>query len=215
MKINEKTLISYASSSAPCDREGWLLKRGEVNRAFQRRWCVLRGNLLFYSANQGDREPLGVIILEGCTVELAEEETEVYAFKILFHGDGKTMGRTYSLGTQTMEDLEQWMKLVACASFDYMKLMVVEMQQQLNELEDREKSGGGDGGGSDPKPPPRGRANPFNSGVEGKKVKKGWREVHVAAGRRAQEDRAKWMKQQEEKKKAEIHMEEDTLLVVI
>ena len=50
-----------------------------------------------------------------------------------------------------------------------MKLMVVEMQQQLNELEDREKSGGGDGGGGgggDPKPPPRGRANPFNSGVE-------------------------------------------------
>ena len=72
-----------------------------------------------------------MIILEGCTVELAEEETEVrkifqlnfksklnaviwqvYAFKIQFHGDGKTMGRTYSLGTQTMEDLEQWMKLV-------------------------------------------------------------------------------------------------------
>jgi hypothetical protein len=32
MKINEKTLISYASSSAPADREGWLLKRGEVRR---------------------------------------------------------------------------------------------------------------------------------------------------------------------------------------
>ena len=107
----------------PCERSN-----SQVNRAFQRRWCVLRGNLLFYSANQGDRsvfnykkqtfsflsfrEPLGVIILEGCTVELAEEETEVYAFKIQFHGDGKTMGRTYSLGTQTMEDLEQWMKLV-------------------------------------------------------------------------------------------------------
>ena len=25
---------------------------------------------------------LGVIILEGCTVELAEDETEVYAFKV-------------------------------------------------------------------------------------------------------------------------------------
>jgi len=215
MKINEKTLISYASSSAPCDREGWLLKRGEVNRAFQRRWCVLRGNLLFYSANQGDREPLGVIILEGCTVELAEEETEVYAFKIQFHGDGKTMGRTYSLGTQTMEDLEHWMKLVACASFDYMKLMVVEMQQQLNELEDRERIGGGEGGG-DPKPPPRGRANPFNNGGEQvRKVRKGWKEVHTAAGRRVKEDRGKWLKTKEERKKAEIHMEEDTLLVVI
>ena len=30
-----------------------------------------------------------VIILEGCRVELAEEETEVFAFKIMFHGDGK------------------------------------------------------------------------------------------------------------------------------
>ena len=32
-----------------------------------------------------------VIILEGCRVELAEEETEVFAFKIMFHGDGKVM----------------------------------------------------------------------------------------------------------------------------
>ena len=33
MKINEKTLISYAASAAPTDREGWLLKRGEVRPA--------------------------------------------------------------------------------------------------------------------------------------------------------------------------------------
>merc|ERR1719234_2477960 len=32
----------------------------------------------------------------------------------------------FAPSTQTMEDLEHWMKLVACASFDYMKLMVVE-----------------------------------------------------------------------------------------
>jgi len=83
MKINEKTLVSYCVSNTPSDREGWLVKRGEVNKAFQKRWCVLRGNLLFYSERQGDREPLGVIILEGCTVELAEEETDVYAFKVI------------------------------------------------------------------------------------------------------------------------------------
>ena len=47
-----------------------------------------------------------------------------------------------------------------------MKLMVVEMQQQLAELEDRERTGGAGEGGGDPKPPPRGRANPFNSGGE-------------------------------------------------
>jgi hypothetical protein len=36
MKINELTLINYATSAdAPADKEGWLWKRGEVNKAFQ------------------------------------------------------------------------------------------------------------------------------------------------------------------------------------
>ena len=89
-------------------------------------------------------------------------------------------------------------------------------------------------------------------------MRKGWKEVHTAAGRRVQvefiniqhllfplpskcyntiyasipvlpftvltieiwvfafqEDRGKWLRNKEERKKAEIHMEEDTLLVVI
>jgi len=201
-------------SSTPCDREGWLVKRGEVNRAFQKRWCVLRGNLLFYSERQTDKEPLGVIILEGCTVELAEEETEVYAFKIVFHGDGKTNGRVYTLGTQTMEDLEAWMKLVACASYDYMKLMVVELQQQLAELEERERMGAGSevavGG---PKVPPRNRANPFNtSGRE--KHGKSWNDIHKLFGEEIVKDRDEWNRTRD-RGEATVHMEEDNLLVVL
>lgn len=79
-------------------QEGWLWKRGEVNKGFQRRYFVLKGNLLFYFERQGDREPAGVVVLEGCTVELAEEEQEKFAFKVAFHGEGK---RTYVLGTDT------------------------------------------------------------------------------------------------------------------
>ncbi len=73
-------------------------KRGEVNRSFQKRYFVLRGNLLFYFEKKSDREPVGVIIMEGCTIELAEEEHEKFAFKIAFHGEGK---RTYILGTES------------------------------------------------------------------------------------------------------------------
>ena len=99
MKINERTLISYSTSTAtPTDKEGWLWKRGEVNKGFQKRYFVLKGNLLFYFDKKSDREPVGVVILEGCTVELAEEEQEKFAFKVAFHGDGK---RTYVLGTDT------------------------------------------------------------------------------------------------------------------
>ena len=97
MKINELTLIHYATSpETPADKEGWLWKRGEVNKAFQKRYFVLKGNLLFYFEKQSDREPVGVIILEGCTIELAEEEVDKFAFKISFHGEGR---RVYTLGT--------------------------------------------------------------------------------------------------------------------
>ena len=98
MKINERTLVAHATCATPVDKEGWLWKRGEVNKSFQRRYFVLKGNLLFYFERKGDREPVGVVILEGCTIELAEDEQEKFAFKIVFHGEGK---RTYVLGTET------------------------------------------------------------------------------------------------------------------
>lgn len=68
MKINDKNLAAFATSATPVDREGWLHKRGEVNKGFQRRWFVLKGNLFFYFEKPGDKEPLGVIVLEGCTI---------------------------------------------------------------------------------------------------------------------------------------------------
>ena len=69
---------------------------------------MLRGNLLFYfekrsgegqKSGGGGGDPSGVIVLEGCTVELAEEEQEKpFAFKIAFHGEGK---RTYVAATES------------------------------------------------------------------------------------------------------------------
>lgn len=222
MKINEKTLINYCTSNTPTDREGWLVKRGEVNKSFQKRWCVLKGNLLFYSEKQGDREPLGVIILEGCTVELAEEETDVFAFKIIFHGEGKTQGRVYILGSNTMEDLEAWMKLIACASYDYMKLMVVELQQQLAELEERDKLKQ-----SRPEAPPRNRSNPFNTTHTRRKT---WLELHQTVGQQIAADKELWVRKvsvsqasqsssptERERSSEEpvVRMKDDNLLVAI
>ncbi|KFM71339.1 Sesquipedalian-1, partial [Stegodyphus mimosarum] len=135
MKINEKNLINFAVSKAYIDREGWLGKRGEVNKSFQKRWFVLKGNLLFYFEKKDDKEPVGLVILEGCTVELAENE-ETYAFKLVFHGAGN---RTYILCANSQENMEQWMKALASASYDYIKLMVAELQRQLDEIMEMEK----------------------------------------------------------------------------
>lgn len=153
MKINEKNLCAYSVSQTHIDKEGYLLKKGE------RRWFVLKGNLLFYFEKKGDREPIGVIILEGCTIELAECEDQ-YTFKLVFHGGG---GRVYVLAADSQESLEVWMKALARASYDYLKLMVAELQKQLDELNDTESPGKGGGDeGHPPKAPHRQRQNPFN-----------------------------------------------------
>ena len=64
MKINEKNLCHFACQE-PYDKCGFLNKRGEVNKAWQKRWFVLKGKLLFYFEKRTDKEPIGMIILEG------------------------------------------------------------------------------------------------------------------------------------------------------
>lgn len=200
MKINERTLISLSTSNAPSDKEGWLWKRGEVNKNFQKRYFVLKGNLLFYFDKKTDREPVGVVILEGCTIELAEEEREKFAFKVAFHGEGK---RTYVLGTDSQELLEEWMKVLACASYDYMKLMVLELQQQLAEADEVSRLNGGsavrssqsqnsikDAQNNGAKASER--TNPFNQGDQAKVPKQSWVVYHGELGKKICSDQKVW-----------------------
>lgn len=64
-------------------------------------------------------------------LELAEDDGQ-FGFKIVFHGQGN---RTYVLVADSQDSMEQWMKALACASYDYIKLMVSELQRQLEEME--------------------------------------------------------------------------------
>ena len=130
MKINERSVAQYSISSAPADKEGYLNKKGELNRGYQRRWFILKGNLLYYFERKFEKEPIGVVILENCHVELAMCG-EPYAFQINFGGSGN---RNYVLGADTPQEMEAWMKAISHANFDYMKMMVEELDGQLRRL---------------------------------------------------------------------------------
>ena len=98
-----------------------------------------------------------------------------------------------------MEDLEAWMKLVASSSYDYLKLMIAELQHQLAELEEvdqqrQQQHQGGEGGEGAPCPPPRTRANPFNKsyGLRDRSWKQTWAECHNYTGQKILRDRKTW-----------------------
>ncbi|XP_027269866.1 sesquipedalian-1 isoform X1 [Cricetulus griseus] len=127
MKLNERSLAFYATCDAPVDNAGFLHKRGGRGAGSHRRWFVLRGNMLFYFESEASREPLGVILLEGCTVELVDAREE-FAFAVRFAG-GRS--RSYVLAADSQAALEGWVKALSRASFHYLRLVVRELEQQL------------------------------------------------------------------------------------
>lgn len=135
MKLNERSLAFYATCDAPVDNAGFLYKRGG-RAGSHRRWFVLRGNMLFYFEDEASREPLGVILLEGCTVELVDARQE-FAFAVRFSG-GRS--RPYVLAADSQADLEGWVKALSRASFHYLRLVVRELEQQLAAMREGDPS---------------------------------------------------------------------------
>ncbi|XP_023804466.1 sesquipedalian-1, partial [Cyanistes caeruleus] len=156
MKLNERSLAFYATCDSPADNSGFLYKRGERHTAYHRRWFVLKGNMLFYFEERDSREPVGVIVLEGCNVELCDS-AEGFAFAIRFGG---TKSRTYVLAAESQAAMESWVKSLSRASFDYMRLVVRELEKQLQEM------GGGLAGGCGGSREPPGPCKPKPSGLE-------------------------------------------------
>ncbi|XP_034026512.1 sesquipedalian-1 [Thalassophryne amazonica] len=139
MKLNERSVAHYATCDSPPDKTGFLFKKGERNTAYHRRWFVLKGNMLFYFEEHDSREPIGVIVLEGCTVELCESSEE-FAFAIKFDCP---KARVYKMAAENQAAMESWVKALSRASFDYMRLVVKELERQLEEMQ--EAAGGGCG----------------------------------------------------------------------
>lgn len=137
MKLNERSVAHYATCDSPPDKTGFLFKKGERNTAYHRRWFVLKGNMLFYFEERESREPIGVIVLEGCTVELCESAEE-FAFAIKFDC---AKARIYKMAAENQAAMESWVKALSRASFDYMRLVVKELERQLEEIQ--EVAGGG------------------------------------------------------------------------
>lgn len=102
--------------------------------------------------------------------------------------------------------MEQWMKGLACASYDYMRLMVAELQRQLDAAEEEVETLTPPP--QSPKAPPRQRHNPFNkpeSHHRSQSVRSApgrtenvprtritFRELHTAYGRRILADLNAW-----------------------
>ncbi|XP_042522703.1 sesquipedalian-1-like [Dipodomys spectabilis] len=136
MKLHRKSVLSlfHGHRTQAPDQEGILLKKGTRNTSYQRRWFVLRGNLLFYLEHKADHTPLGLILLENCQVEPHLKAAEPYAFTIQTPGVEGTRGRTYKLAAENQEELEAWLCALARVSWRRLAALLPALEAQYQEL---------------------------------------------------------------------------------
>uniref|UniRef100_UPI0037E96150 sesquipedalian-1-like n=1 Tax=Semicossyphus pulcher TaxID=241346 RepID=UPI0037E96150 len=129
MKFNEKIVCYFESCNSPVDKEGYLCKKGEIKTSYQKRWFVLKGNLLFYKDRPDDRDLTGVIVLEGCTVQLCESD-EQFAFSLVWSEPGL---RTYKFAAEDQASQESWIKALLSANHSYLSLLVMDLEKKYRD----------------------------------------------------------------------------------
>ncbi|KAI8884894.1 PH domain-like protein, partial [Backusella circina FSU 941] len=87
--------------------EGWLHKRSDRFKTWNKRWFILRDSSLFYFKNPKDNKMKGIICLQGYRV-IADPSTsgnKRYGFK-LYHD----RERVFQFYTDTPEEMKKWMQ---------------------------------------------------------------------------------------------------------
>ncbi|XP_061906210.1 sesquipedalian-1 isoform X1 [Entelurus aequoreus] len=138
MKIHKKIVSNFLSCTSPVDKEGFLFKKKTKKDTYQRRWLVLKANLLFYQERPADRHLLGVIVLEGCAVRRSDADGR-WSFCLLFQGPGL---KSYRFAAGDEDTLDGWVRALLFASHSYLSLMLRDLHRQYQEAKHDQSSGG-------------------------------------------------------------------------
>ena len=87
-KIQRESLMFYEDDTAiaaPVLKEGFLMKRGYINTALQRRWCVLRGKVIYFYKQYRDKSVRGTINCDRAIVEVAVKKIDSMPFAFYIH----------------------------------------------------------------------------------------------------------------------------------
>uniref|UniRef100_A0A1B6ECE3 phosphatidylinositol-3,4-bisphosphate 4-phosphatase n=1 Tax=Clastoptera arizonana TaxID=38151 RepID=A0A1B6ECE3_9HEMI len=135
MRYNKQELLTLATQpSQKFDKEGILFLRERQDGFFRRteisleRWCRLRGNLLFYFKSRDQwSEPLGVLVLEHCTIKLDLPSIDPpFGFSLVFDG-----GHSQHLAAAAESERDVWLEAIQLASYEHMRSQLLSLQQKL------------------------------------------------------------------------------------
>ncbi|XP_026567950.1 sesquipedalian-1-like [Pseudonaja textilis] len=138
IKLHTSSILTSSPLDQLPDRQGVLYKKNNHATTYQRCWCELRGNLLICWEQPGDRAPCHLIVLEGCTVELQESTSEPHTFKICYRN--VLPDQSYKMAAEDQETMEDWMRALSRAGFEYLRALVTKLEGQFHRLKSQQYS---------------------------------------------------------------------------
>lgn len=114
--------------------QGFLLKKGQINTAWKRRYFILKNDILFYFKDSDDMfHPQGMVYLYEATLdqEAVQEKT-----KNTFIIKSKEKGKKHVLQAETTEEKKKWISVILekCKGIDYSK-----QEKEISEARNQSK----------------------------------------------------------------------------
>jgi hypothetical protein len=107
----ESPRTPQSSEKGGVRRQGFLKKRGELNRGWKKRYCRVGGGTFSYSKSAQDSAPLGVVKLAGCQLEMGEgKEKGMFPFIL------RTPARSYILAADSQQEFKEWLSAISAES---------------------------------------------------------------------------------------------------
>ncbi|KAI8761816.1 inositol polyphosphate-4-phosphatase type I A isoform X2 [Biomphalaria glabrata] len=135
MRFNSKELSLLVQQTSKYDKEGYLMMKEKQEGFFKKqeayvnRYVRLRGNLLFYFKSKDSKsEPLGVVVLERCAVELAVDQETKNGFLLVFEGEDQP----FRFDAHTEEIRDAWIQCLHIASHECLKMQLQSLREQLH-----------------------------------------------------------------------------------
>lgn len=134
MKFNDKEIAQLSESK--CDLEGRLnYSRPKFNQnGCKERWFKLKSNLLYYfdisdTGKVNTKQPLGLLVLEQCQIQLEMQTAMPFAFCIVFQND---WDRRHVFSGRSEEHVLEWINVLKTASYEYWRTQLFRLQKRIS-----------------------------------------------------------------------------------
>ena len=136
VKINfNDTALRHVAQHRAADREGRLLYRTSKD-SYRERWFRLCGNLLFYFRTDHGvvadmSDPIGVLVLADCHVQMEEYGDRPFVFSVTFSGED---GRKHFFSGQSQQLCVQWVQALRECGYGELQTQLASLRLRMKEL---------------------------------------------------------------------------------